>query len=318
MTLGSAVAAWPRAVRAQQSALPVIGFLRTTSFANTLELVTAFRQGLKEAGFVEGQNVAIEFASAEDHADRLPALVTDLIHRPVAVIVGNSISVMAAKAATTTVPIVFTYGGDPVQAGLVTSLNRPGGNVTGVVFFNDVLGSKRLEILHQFVPKATTIAMLLDPSALNTNVERSNVQAAAKEIGLQLVDLDASSDRDIESAFVTFRQRGAGALLAGTGAFLNSNRDRLVALAARYSLPASYVWREAVVAGGLMSYAPSITDAFRQAGIYAGRILKGEKPADLPIMQSTKFEFVINQKTAKALGLETPPALLALADEVIE
>jgi putative ABC transport system substrate-binding protein len=298
--------------------MPVVGFLRSTSLANVPELVTAFRQGLKETGFVEGQNVAIEFRTAEDHADRLPALVTDLIRRPVAVMVGNSISAMAAKAATTTVPIVFSYGGDPVQDGLVASLNRPGGNVTGVVFFNSVLGAKRLALLRQLVPKATTIAVLVNPKVINTEAERKDVEAAAQAIGQQLVIFDATSDRDIESAFATFVQRGAGALLVGSGAFMNSHRDQIVALAARYALPASYVWREAVVAGGLMSYAPSITDAYHQAGIYAGRILKGEKPADLPVMQSTKFELVLNLKTAKTLGLDVPAQLLALTDEVIE
>ena len=316
--VGGAAAAWPLGARAQQPGMPVIGFLRSTSLASVQNLIAALRQGLKEAGFVEGQNVAIEFRSAEDKADRLPALVAELIRRPVAVIIGNSVSAIAAKAATTTVPIVFAYGGDPVRDGLVASLNRPGGNVTGVVFFNSVLGAKRLELLRQLVPKAATIAVLVSPAEPNTEAERSDVQAAGQAIGQQLVVLDVNSDSDIEAAFTTFVQRRAGALLVGSGAFLNSHRERVVALAVRHALPASYVWREAAVAGGLMSYAPSITNAYRQAGIYVGRILKGEKPADLPVIQSTKFEFVLNLKTANTLGLEIPPTLLALTDEVIE
>ena len=316
--LGGAAAAWPLAARAQQPAMPVIGFLRSASFANVSHFVTAFRRGLKEAGFVEGQNVTIEFRSAEDRPDRLPALATDLIRRPVALIVGDIISAIAARAATTTVPIVFATGADPVTEGLVASLNRPGGNVTGVVFFNAVLGAKRLELLRQLVPKVTTNGVLVYPNNPSTEAERRDVQEAAQAVGQQLIILDVSNDRDIETAFTTIVQRGAGALLVGTGAFLNSHRERLVALAAHHGLPASYGWREAVVAGGLMSYGASITDAYRQAGIYAGRILKGEKPADLPVMRSTKIEFVINLNTAKTLGLEIPPNLLALADEAIE
>ena len=317
LALGGA-AVWPLAARAQQPAMPVIGFLRSASLADATYLVTAFRQGLKEVGFVEGQNVAVEYRSGENLPDRLPALVAELIGRPVSVIVANNDAALAAKAATTTVPIVFATGGDPVGEGLVASLNRPGGNVTGVVFLNSLIGAKRLELLRQLVPKATTIGVLVYPHSPTTAADRKYVQDAAQALGQQLLVLDVSSDRDIETAFATFVQRGAGALLVGIGGFMFSNRERLVALAARHALPASYGWREAVVAGGLMSYAPSITDAFRQTGIYAGRILKGEKPADLPVMQSTKFEFVINLKTAKTLGLEVPAQLLALTDEVIE
>ena len=316
--LGSAAAMWPHAARAQQASMPVIGFLRSASLVDVPYFVTAFRQGLKEAGFVEGQNVAIEFRSAENQPDRLPALVADLIGRPVAVIVGDNVSALAAKAATKTIPIVFAGGGDPVQEGLVASLNRPGSNATGVNFFTGVLGAKRLELLRQLVPKATTIAVLVNPNTIQTEAERQAVQAAAEAIGRQLIILDVSSDRDIETAFETLVQRGAGALLVGSGAFMNSHRERLVALAARHTLPAIYAQRETAVAGGLMSYGTSITDAYRQVGIYVGRVLNGEKPADLPVMQSTKFEFVINLKTAKALGLEMPLSMQASADEVIE
>jgi putative ABC transport system substrate-binding protein len=316
--LGGTAAAWPFAARAQQPTMPVVGFLRSATLADVPHWVAAFRQGLKEAGFVEGQNVAIEFRSADNQLDRLPALVADLIRQPVAVIVGNTDAALAAKAATTTVPIVFASGSDPVRDGLVASLNRPGGNVTGLVYFAAVLGAKRLELLRQLVPGATTIAVLVNPNTPLTEAERKDVQAAAQAIGQQLIIFDISSDRDIETAFAAFVQRGAGALLVGTGGFLNSNRERIAAVANRHALPASYSQREGVVAGGLMSYGPSISDAYRQAGIYSGRILNGEKPADLPVIRSTKFELVLNLKTAKALGLTIPPSLLVAADEVIE
>jgi ABC-type uncharacterized transport system substrate-binding protein len=316
--LGGGAATWPLAARAQQPAMPVIAFLRSASLADATHLITAFRQGLKEAGSVEGQNVAIEFRSAEGQIDRLPALVADLIRQPVAMIVANTPPARAAKAATTTVPILFASGSDPVRDGLVASLNRPGGNVTGVVFFSSTLGAKRLELLRQLVPKATTIAVLVNPNTPEMEAERRDVQAAAQAVEQQLIWHDASNERDIETAFTTFVRRGAGAVLAGSGPFINSHRELIVALAARHGLPASYAAGEIVEAGGLMSYATSITDAYRQVGIYAGRILKGEKPGDLPVMRAAKFEFVLNLKTAKTLDLEVPDRLLALADRVIE
>ena len=314
---GSAITR-PFTASAQQPAMPVVGFLRSVSLADAADLVAAFRQGLRETGYIEGQNVVIELRSAEGHLDRLPALVGDLIRRPVAVIVGNLNAALAAKAATTTIPIIFASGSDPVRDGLVASLNRPGGNITGVAFLVTGLGAKRLDLLRQLVPKATLIAHLVNPGSVDTEAERRDVQAAAQRLGQQLIVLDASSDRDIETSFATFVQRGAGALIVGAGAFLFSNRGRLVALAARHALPAIYADPEDAVVGGLVNYGPSIVDAYRQVGIYAGRILKGEKPADLPVMQSTKFDLVINLKTAKALGLTIPPTLLALADRVIE
>jgi putative ABC transport system substrate-binding protein len=314
--LGGAAAAWPLAARAQQVTMPVVGFLRSTSSAVSTQFAAAFRQGLKEAGFIEGQNVAIEYRHADDQVDRLPPMAAELIRRPVSVIIGNSPSARAAKAATATVPIVFVSGSDPVRDGLVASLNRPGGNVTGVVFFSSVLGTKRLELLRQLVPKGT-IGMLANPGT-ESDVERNDVQVAAKAAGQELIIFDVASVRDIETAFATLVQRGVDALFVGGGAFLFSNQERVIALAARHSLAATYSQREFVTSGGLMSYGSNQSDAYRQAGVYVGRILKGEKPSDLPVMQSTKFEFVINLKTAKALGLEVPPTLLALAEEVIE
>jgi putative ABC transport system substrate-binding protein len=310
--LGGAAAAWPLAALAQQPAMPVVGFLPSRP-----HFMTAFRQGLKEAGFVEGQDVAIEYRSAEDQT-RVPLLVADLLRRQVALIVGNTPSALAAKAATATVPIVFATGGDPVRDGLVASLNQPGGNVTGVSFISVELGAKQLGLLRELRPGAARIAMLVDPKWPLTQPFVSQVRVAASAMGQQIEVLDASSDREIETAFTTLVQGGAGALHVGLGTFLGSERERIVALAARYRIPAIYVLRDYVTAGGLMSYGANTTDSYRQAGIYAGRILKGEKPGDLPVMLPTKFEFVINVKTAKALSLEIPDKLLALADEVIE
>jgi putative tryptophan/tyrosine transport system substrate-binding protein len=315
--LGGAVA-WPLAASAQQPAIPVIGFLRNTPSAPFAHIVTAFRRGLNEVGFVEGQNVAIEQRWAEGQDDRLPALVAELVRQKAAVIVANNPGALAAKAAATTIPIVFATGSDPVRDGLVASLNRPGGNVTGVVFITSVLGAKRLELLRQLVPKATTIAMLVRPNTIETEAERIDVQNAAQALGQELVLFNVTSGRDIEAAFATFVERRAGGLLVGTGPFLTSNRERVVALAARYGVPAIYPLREYASAGGVMSYGTSISDAYRQSGVYAGRILKGEKPADLPVIQSNKFELVLNVQTAKALGIDVPDKLLALADEVIE
>ena len=313
----SGAAAMPFAARAQQ-AMPVVGFLRSTSLVPFAHLGTALRQGLAEAGFVEGRDVRIESRYADGQPDRLPLLAAELIRLPVAVVVGNDTSSRAAKAVTATTPIVFAGGGDPVRSGLVANMNRPGGNVTGVSFLSGVLGTKRLELLRQFVPKATSIAVLVNSNSPETAAERNEVIAAAQTIGLPIMIFDVGSDPEIEAAVASAVGRGANALFIGTGAFLASKRHELVALAARHALPAIYNAREAVDAGGLMSYSTSQAEAYRHAGLYAGRILKGEKPADMPVLQASKFEFVINLKTAKTLELEFHPQLLATADEVIE
>ena len=281
--LGGAAAAWPFTARAQQAALPVVGFLRDVSLPLPYR-VTAFHQGMKETGYVEGQNVAIEYRSAEGQTDRLPLLVADLLRRQVALIVGNTPAALAAKAATTTVPIVFASGGDPVKLGLVASLNRPGGNVTGVSFISTELGAKQLGLLRELRPGAARIAVLVDPKFPTTEGFVSELRAAASVIGQQIEVLYASSDREIEAALTTVVHRGAAALLVGGGGLMYSRRERIVALAARHRIPAMYILRDYVAAGGLISYGTSTTDAYRQAGIYAGRILKGEKPADLPVM----------------------------------
>jgi putative ABC transport system substrate-binding protein len=298
--------------------MPVVGFLRSTSSASFEHILAAVRRGLSEVGFVEGRNVIIEQRWADGRNDRLSALVADLIKQQAAVIVANTAGAFAAKAAATTVPVVFGTGSDPVRDGLVASLNRPGANFTGVIFISSDLGTKRLELLRQLVPKAKTIAMLVMPSGTETEVERADVAKAAQALGLELIVADATGRLEIEAAFAWFAQRQADAVLVGTGSVTNSHSEAIVTLAARHSIPAIYSLREYVSIGGLMSYGASITEAYRQVGIYAGRILKGERPADLPVMQSTKFELVLNLKTAKALGLDVPDKLLALADEVIE
>src|SRR5262245_55055090 len=316
--IGGAGLAWPLGALAQQAAMPVIGFLRSTSRAFSVPMSAAFRQGLTTAGFNEGQNVAIEYRFADNQLGRLPDLVPELSRLPVAVLVANVNAALAAKAATTTVPIVFVTGSDPVVDGLVASLNRPGGNVTGVSFVSGLLGAKRLAMLRQLVPAAATMAMLVETETLEARIERRDVELVAQALGQQLIIAPVSSEGEFDGAFTSIVGRGAKALLVGTGPFLTSNRERVVALAARHAIPAVYAVREFVVVGGLMSYGASIAEAYRQAGIYAGRVLKGEKPADLPVLQSTKFELVINLKTAKALGLDLPTTLLANADEVIE
>jgi ABC-type uncharacterized transport system substrate-binding protein len=318
--LGGAAVAWPLAARAQQSAMPVIGFLNSESPDLFAYLVRAFRYGLSESGYVEGSNVAIEYRWAEGQYDRLPALVADLIQRQVTVIAANSPApVMAAKAATTTIPIVFATGYDPVAAGLVASLGRPGGNLTGVTTLTAEVGPKRVELLHEVMPSATSIALLVNPAAGSfRETITTDLQAAARKRGLQFHLLHASTVRDFDTVFVTLAQLRTGGLVIGSDPFFNSQSEQLAELAIRHAVPAIYQYREFAAAGGLMSYGGSLTDMYRQVGVYTGRILKGERPADLPVQQTTKVELIINLNTAKALGLEVPPALLARADEVIE
>jgi putative ABC transport system substrate-binding protein len=319
--LGGAAATWPIGARAQQAAMPVIGMLNSASREGFDELLRAFRQGLRDAGYVEGENVTIEYRWAENQVDRLPDLAAELVRRRVSVIAttGGPTSALAAKAATSTVPVVFVVAGDPVRGGLVASLGRPGGNLTGTNFFNFELGAKRLEILRELVPGLARLAVLVNPAnAAITEATLRDVEPAARELGLQMQVLEAKDSRDIDRAFGTFLRARPDALFVSSGPFFSTRRVQLVLLTARHAVPATYAGREYVEAGGLLSYGASRTDAYRQVGVYIGRILKGASPAELPVVQSTKFELVINLQTAKILELEVPPSLLARADEVIE
>jgi putative ABC transport system substrate-binding protein len=316
--LGGAAAAWPLAARAQL-ALPVIGWLGAESREAEEVRVIAFRQGLKDSGYVEGQNVTIEGGWAEGHNDRLPALAADLVRRKVSVIAVTGLpAILAGKAATATIPIVFGFAGDPVELGIVASLNRPGGNLTGVTSLAAELGPKRLELLHEMVPAATVIALLMNPTLPNADVLSRDLQAAAGTLGVQLHVLYATTERDFDTVFTTLVQLRVGALVIAPATLFTSRSERLAALTLQYALPTIFQYREFAATGGLMSYGNNLTDAYRLVGVYTGRVLKGEKPADLPVQQATKAELIINLKTAKTLGLTVPQSLLARADEVIE
>jgi putative tryptophan/tyrosine transport system substrate-binding protein len=316
--VGAAV--WPPEAHAQQPAIPAIGYLCAQSLESRADLLVAFRQGLNETGYFEGQNLTIEYRPADDHAERLPTLAIELVNRHIAVLVaaGGNVVALAAKAATTTIPIVFTLGGDPVQLGLVASLNRPGGNVTGIAQLAGLLGTKRLEFIRQLVPKATTVGILTNPTNPASEVYVKDAQEGARTLGVQPYVLNASTADEIASVFKTIAEQKLEALLVITDTLFIGLREQIVAQAAGLAVPAIYEYRDFVARGGLMSYGPSYAETNRQAGIYTGRILKGANPADLPVLQPTKFELVINLKTAKALGLDVPPTLLARADEVIE
>jgi putative ABC transport system substrate-binding protein len=318
--LGGAAAAWPLAARAQQGGMPVVGFVGSTSPGSLADAVAAFHRGLTETGYVEGQNVVIEYRWADGQYDRLPGLAADLVRRQVAVIaaIDGLPSALAAKAATATIPIVFFTGGDPVQLGLVASLHRPDGNLTGVTALNVEIGAKRLELLHELVPTASIIVLLVNPTSALTEANTTNLQAAAHALGLQLRILTASTERDFDAVFARLMQLGAGGLVIAPDAFFNSRSEQLATLALRHAVPAIFQYREFAAAGGLISYGGSRTDAYRQVGVYTGRVLKGAKPSELPVQQVTKVELFLNLKTAKALGITVPLPLSGRADEVIE
>jgi putative tryptophan/tyrosine transport system substrate-binding protein len=318
ITLLGGAAAWPLSVRAQQPAMPVIGFLNSASPGGYVPMVAAFRQGLKDAGYVEGQNVAVEYRWAEGQYDRVPVIALELVDRRVAVLVANTPGVLAVKTAIMTTPIVFTTASDPVQIGLVASMSRPGGNVTGATTLGFELASKRLELAHELVPTASIIAALINPANNAVETQVRDLQAAARTLGLQLRVVHASSERDFDTVLANLAQLRPGALVISSDGFFISRSEQLATLSVRHALPAIFQERAFVAAGGLMSYGGNLPETYRQAGIYTGRILKGEKPADLPVVQATRFELMINLKTARALGLEVPPTLLARADEVIE
>jgi ABC-type uncharacterized transport system substrate-binding protein len=317
--LGGAAASWPLAAHAQQAAIPVIGYLNNGSPESDAPRLTGLRRGLNETGYIEGRNFLIEYCWAGNQPDRLPALAADLVQLRVTVIVAAGLlPAIAAKAATTSIPIVFNVAADPVQLGLVASLNRPGGNLTGTNSLIGELGAKGLAVLHELMPSIATIGFLENPNNPVSGLMRRDVLAAAPVVGLKVQILKAGTDREIDAAFVSLVQAQTGALLVGNDPLFNSRIEQLVALATRHAIPTMYSWREFVVAGGLISYGLSLIENYRQTGLYTGRILKGEKPVDMPVMQTTKLELAINLKAAKALGLDVPPSLLAIADEVIE
>jgi putative ABC transport system substrate-binding protein len=320
ITLIGGAAAWPLAASGQQRATPVVGFLSSRSRIDSADAVASFHAGLNETGFSEGRNATFEYRWADGSYDRLPALAAELAQRPISLIVavGGIVSTRAAKAATSTIPIIFVSGGDPVENGLVASLSRPGANLTGVSLLTSILGAKRLELLIQVVPAATVIALLIDPNTPDAERETNDVLAGARVLGRDIRIFKVTAEHEFEPAFVDMAAQRAGALMVGADPFLNSRREQLVALAAQYRLPAIYHFREFALAGGLISYGSSVTSGYRLAGVYAGRVLKGEKPADLPVVQPTTFEMVINLRTAKALALDIPGTMLVRADEVIE